>query len=296
MRKEVRVVDQRRENYRWTEDLNAAFQLQYQTKPEGNGAGVVAAIRKLTGWPWHVCRTQACLLGFSRPHVHHEWTAPLDEILESGYEAGGKAKEESIKRIHAQTGWPRHVCWNRARKLGLAQVRPRKWTEDDDKYLLDFVNSKNLREIVKRLKRTVAAVRKRLLKLGGERKLSARVTDGHTKSELAQYLSCSRKTIQRWIDEGLLKGRYEGRNRQAGTRGKGRGSVEQIPVREYRLTSSRLRRNERADGVVAFERPTFKQSHESYFLQIAESAAVDRPSLAPIDPGRSQILSDEEEQ
>jgi hypothetical protein len=81
----------------------------------------------------------------------------------------------------------------------------------------------------------------------------------------------------------------------AGTRGKGRGSVEQIPVREYRLTSRRLRPNERSDGVVTFDRPAFKQSHESYFLQIAESAAVDRPSLVPIDPGRSQILSGEEE-
>jgi hypothetical protein len=81
----------------------------------------------------------------------------------------------------------------------------------------------------------------------------------------------------------------------AGTRSKGRGSVEQIPVREYRLTSRRLRPSERADGVVTFERPTFKQSHESYFLQLAESASVDRPSLAPIDPGRSQILSSEEE-
>jgi len=81
----------------------------------------------------------------------------------------------------------------------------------------------------------------------------------------------------------------------AGTRGKGRGSVEQIPVREYRLTSRRLRPNERADGVVAFDRPTFKQSHEPYFLQMAESASVDRPSLALIDPGRSQVLRSEEE-
>ncbi len=81
----------------------------------------------------------------------------------------------------------------------------------------------------------------------------------------------------------------------AGTRGKGRGSVEQIPVREYRFTSRRLRANERADGVVTFHRPAFKQSHESYFLQIAESAAVDRPSLTPEDPGRSQILRSEEE-
>jgi excisionase family DNA binding protein len=83
--------------------------------------------------------------------------------------------------------------------------------------LLDFVGSKNLREIAKRLKRTVAATRMRLSQLSADRKISARVTDGHTKSELAQYLGCSRRTIQRWIDEGLLKGRYEGRQRKDDT-------------------------------------------------------------------------------
>jgi excisionase family DNA binding protein len=201
-------------NHLWTEDLNSAFWQQYRVE-EGlrDATEAIELIRSLTGWPWHICRTQACLLGLVKPHVHHEWTAELDEILELGYQMSGRAKQEAIEKIQAKTGWPRHVCWNRARKLGLAQVHPRKWTEDEDKYLLDFVSSKNLREIAKRLKRTVAAVRKRLIHLGGERKLSARVTDGHTKSELAQYLSCSRKTIQRWIDEGLLKGRYEGRNR-----------------------------------------------------------------------------------
>jgi excisionase family DNA binding protein len=201
------------EKYRWTEDLAASFWKAYGDHPGKIGA-VIELIRRLTGWPWHVCRTQACLLGLVKPRVHHEWTAELDEILELGYQTSGRAKQEAIERIQAKTGWPRQVCWNRARKLGLAQVHLRKWSEDEDKYLLDFVSSKSLREIAKRLKRTVAAVRKRLLQLGGERKLSARVTDGHTKSELAQYLSCSRKTIQRWIDEGLLKGRYEGRNRQ----------------------------------------------------------------------------------
>jgi hypothetical protein len=30
-------------------------------------------------------------LGLLKPHVHHEWTSELDEILESGYEIGGKA-------------------------------------------------------------------------------------------------------------------------------------------------------------------------------------------------------------
>jgi len=110
------------------------------------------------------------------------------------------------------TGWPRQACYDRARKLGLG-VERRSWTSEEDKYLMDFLGSKNLREIAKRLKRTVAAVRMRLGQLAEGRRLSARVTDGHTKSELAQYLGCSRRTIQRWIDEGLLKGRYEGKNR-----------------------------------------------------------------------------------
>ena len=50
------MVDRRTEDYRWTDGLNAAYQLQYQAKSEGNGAGPVALIRKLTGWPWHICR------------------------------------------------------------------------------------------------------------------------------------------------------------------------------------------------------------------------------------------------
>ena len=76
------MADQCSEVYRWTEDRNAAFQLQYQAKAEGNATGAVAVIRQMTGWPWHICRTQACLLGLLKPHVHHEWTSELDEILE----------------------------------------------------------------------------------------------------------------------------------------------------------------------------------------------------------------------
>jgi hypothetical protein len=37
--------------------------------------------------------------------------------------------------------------------------------------------------------------------------------------------------------------------------------------------------------VVVFQRPSFKQSNETLFLQMAESGAVDRPALAPIGFG-----------
>jgi hypothetical protein len=67
------------------------------------------------------------------------------------------------------------------------------------------------------------------------------------------------------------------------------GTSEQLPVTEFRLSRRKLDAGERADGVVVFTRPNFKQSTESLFLQIAESGAVDKPALAPIGFGVSAI-------
>ena len=61
--------------------------------------------------------------------------------------------------------------------------------------------------------------------------------------------------------------------------------AEQLPVTDFRMSRRRLGPGERADGVVVFQRPTFKQSNETLFLQMAESGAVDRPALAPIGFG-----------
>ena len=67
------------------------------------------------------------------------------------------------------------------------------------------------------------------------------------------------------------------------------GTSEQLPVTDFRLSRRRLGAGERADGVVVFTRPNFKQSKESIFLQVAESGAVDRPALAPIGFGISAV-------
>jgi len=60
-------------------------------------------------------------------------------------------------------------------------------------------------------------------------------------------------------------------------------TVQQLPVDDYRITSRRVAPGERVDGAVRFERPSIKQSNETLFLQIADSAAIDRPTLAPIN-------------
>jgi len=64
---------------------------------------------------------------------------------------------------------------------------------------------------------------------------------------------------------------------------------EQLPVMAFRMSRRRLGPGERADGVVVFQRPSFKQSNETLFLQMAESGAVDRPALAPIGFGISSL-------
>ncbi len=64
-------------------------------------------------------------------------------------------------------------------------------------------------------------------------------------------------------------------------------TADQLAVTEFRLSKRRLGPGERADGVVLFERPPYKQSNETIFLQMAEAGAVDRPALAPIGFGIS---------
>jgi len=66
-------------------------------------------------------------------------------------------------------------------------------------------------------------------------------------------------------------------------------TAEQLPVTDFRISRRRLGPGERADGVVVFRRPSFKQSTETLFLQMAESGAVDRPALAPIGFGISSF-------
>jgi hypothetical protein len=70
--------------------------------------------------------------------------------------------------------------------------------------------------------------------------------------------------------------------------GAGRGGkakrikAEPVPISEYRMTSRRLASGERADGVVIFERPAFKESSERLQLQIAQAEQVDHPIVLPV--------------
>jgi hypothetical protein len=54
---------------------------------------------------------------------------------------------------------------------------------------------------------------------------------------------------------------------------------DQLEVRDFKLSTTRLEAGGRADGIVVFDRPNFKQSTEKLFLQLAQADQVDRPIL-----------------
>jgi hypothetical protein len=72
--------------------------------------------------------------------------------------------------------------------------------------------------------------------------------------------------------------------RKATTKKKqGKGFIsDQLELRDFRLSATRIEPRERADGVVVFDRPNFKQSTEKLFLQIAQADKVDQPVLIHI--------------
>lgn len=60
----------------------------------------------------------------------------------------------------------------------------------------------------------------------------------------------------------------------------GKGIIsDQLEIRNFKLSTTRLEAGARADGVVIFDRPNFKQSTEKLFLQLAQADQVDQPVL-----------------
>ena len=71
-----------------------------------------------------------------------------------------------------------------------------------------------------------------------------------------------------------------GRKTEKKKKKKGKGVLsDQLEIRDYKLSVTRLEPGGRADGVVVFDRPNFKQSTEKLFLQLAQADQVDRPIL-----------------
>ncbi len=88
-------------------------------------------------------------------------------------------------------------------------------------------------------------------------------------------LNASARTIEVLPPQIQLAGTSRDKHRKA-------IKAEPVAIKDYLMTSRRLAPGDRTDGVVVFERPSFKESNERLLLAVAQAEEVDRPVLAPI--------------
>jgi hypothetical protein len=88
-------------------------------------------------------------------------------------------------------------------------------------------------------------------------------------------LNSSARTIEVLPPQIQLAGTSKDKHRKA-------IKAEPVAIKDYWITSRRLAPGARADGMVVFERPIFKESRERLLLAVAQAEEVDRPVLAPI--------------
>lgn len=88
-------------------------------------------------------------------------------------------------------------------------------------------------------------------------------------------LNASSKTIELLPPQIQLAGKSNEKHKKA-------LKAEPVPIKDYTMTIRRLPPGARADGVVVFDRPSFKESREQMLLQVAQAEGVDQPVLVPV--------------
>jgi hypothetical protein len=88
-------------------------------------------------------------------------------------------------------------------------------------------------------------------------------------------LNASSKTIELLPPQIQLAGKSNEKHKKA-------LKAEPVPIKDYTMTIRRLSPGARADGVVVFDRPSFKESREQMLLQVAQAEGVDQPVLVPV--------------
>lgn len=88
-------------------------------------------------------------------------------------------------------------------------------------------------------------------------------------------LNASSKTIELLPPQIQLVGKSNQKHKKT-------VKVDPLPIKDYTMTIRRLPPGARAEGVVVFDRPSFKESREQMLLQVAQAEGVDQPVLVPV--------------
>jgi hypothetical protein len=88
-------------------------------------------------------------------------------------------------------------------------------------------------------------------------------------------LNASPKTIELLPPQIQLAGKSHEKHKKT-------VKADPVPIKDYTITIRRLPPGGRADGIVVFDRPSFKESGEQMLLQVAQAEGVDQPVLVPV--------------
>lgn len=140
-----------------------------------------------------------------------KWSREARELVRGNLQAKGREVTKLITQLSEMTGNPRDACFRFARDMGLTGKKAyRRWSKKESDLLLQLLESHPKRTVALKLKRSANSVEAMQRRLGVN---STMYNDSFSKHQLASLLHIRPRTVQTWIDEGLLKARIEGSKR-----------------------------------------------------------------------------------
>ncbi len=121
------------------------------------------------------------------------------QIIISGYSVN-----EPPASIAKKLQIPKWKVSEWAVQLGVSRHSSRKWTEKEIAYLKRNFYKKDIDYLAVRLRRPANAVRIQAYRLG------LAEDNGYNKDQVGQGLGVNKKTVDKWIEKGWLKGRKKG--------------------------------------------------------------------------------------
>lgn len=124
------------------------------------------------------------------------WTDGLDSILRRCYRTARNRNEliQNLTYLQRLTGFPRFAITSRASALGIARMKKQPWSAAELSELRELAGTCGRRTLAKRLGRSEYSVKAALKRLV----LSARITEGYSRSDLAELLGASPTSVRRW--------------------------------------------------------------------------------------------------
>ncbi|QNI34498.1 hypothetical protein H7849_11745 [Alloacidobacterium dinghuense] len=144
--------------------------------------------------------------------IRYPWTSQMDDQLRQAYRIARNKTQLSreLTRLSNTFSYPRHVLNQRAQKMRLILLMPRKWSDEEIEQARGLAGEMPLRKMAKVMRRSPYAIKCKLHTLG----IGVQVLDGYSTRLLGELLGVHHNRISTWIARGWLVVR-EGRITEA---------------------------------------------------------------------------------